>query len=407
MTTNPHKPAATVDALRRVLAVKLPIGFLLGAGCASAIKVGDRGCAPLIPAAKGLTDAILDIASDTPFANSFKRLQEMLIGDGEPSSTIEHLLTRVRAMATVVGNDKVRGFSKQDLADLEQQMCQTISTLVDQILPAPPTPYHHFALWIGERSNRSVIFTTNYDLLLEQAFESLQVPFFDGFVGSRQPFFSQRAIEQDSMQANWALLCKLHGSINWRFVREKKMIIRSMSEDGDELIIHPSHLKYTESRRMPYFVMLDQLKTFIANHKKPVAFFIVGYSFSDEHINDTIADSLGANPSAVCYALQFDQLSAYPQLDGLVQRCSNLHVLGSDRAIIDGRRSNWAECSRQDIEDFDGAFRPKQSKSRKEESEGVEGDDVAVKFCLGNFDVLGRFLASFQSRSSSSRTEPR
>lgn len=401
MTTNPHKPAAVVDALREILAAdKLPIGFLLGAGCASSIKVGSSGGAPLIPAAKGLTDAVLDQASDTPLADPLQRLHDMLVKDGEPSPTIEHLLTRVRTMKTVVGNDQVRGFSKQDLVDLERQMCQTISTLVNKALPKPMTPYHHLARWIGERSSRSVVFTTNYDLLLEQAFESLQIPFFDGFVGSHQPFFSQQAIEQDVQRAKWALLCKLHGSINWRLVHNGNAIVRSMSGEGDELLIHPSHLKYTESRRMPYFVMLDQLKAHILNGKKS-ALFVVGYSFSDEHINDTIVDSLRANPSAVCYVLQYDRLSTRQQIHNLARRCSNLRVLSPDSAITDGRHSGWAECLLTQVAEFDGAFRPKCSAAKNHKQEEAERDDLAVEFCLGDFDAFGHFLASFVTRRSS------
>lgn len=407
MKTNPQKPAAVVDALRAILMVdKLPIGFLLGAGCASSIKICSQGDVPLIPDAKGLTKEVLNRASDTPLADSFTRLEEMLIQDGEPSPTIEHLLTRVRTMATVVGNDKVRGFSKEDLADLEREICRTISALVDKTLPETNTPYHQLARWIGERTNRSVIFTTNYDLLLEQAFESLEVPFFDGFVGSHRPFFSRQTMEQDGLQAQWALLCKLHGSINWRFVREKNMIVRSTSEEGVELLIHPSHLKYTESRRMPYFMMLDQLKGFISNHRKPVAFFVVGYSFSDEHVNDTIVDNLRANPSAVCYALQYDQLATYPQIDSLAQRCSNLHVLAPDGAITDGQQASWAVCSPSQTDEFHRAFRPKLPNAvacrlgTEDAGDGVS-DDVAVEFCLGDFDAFGSFLASFVAGRSS------
>lgn len=396
MTTNPHKPAAVVDALREILVVdKLPIGFLLGAGCASSIEVGR---APLIPAAKGLTEAVLEQASDADLADSFKRLHEMLVEDGEAEPTIEHLLTHVRAMATVVGNERVRGFSKQDIAGLERLICQTISTLVNKSLPAPMTPYHQLARWVGERRNKSIIFTTNYDLLVEQAFESLQVPFFDGFVGSHQPFFSHQAIEQDR-PAHWTLLCKIHGSINWRLVQDSNTIVRSMSGEGDQLLIHPSHLKYTESRRMPYFVMLDQLKQHISNNKKSTALFTVGYSFSDEHINDTIVDSLRANPSALCYALQYDQLSEHQQIRSLAQRCSNLHVLAPDSAITEGRHSCWAECSLADIDEFDGAFRSKRPKTRANEEDGEnERDSVDVEFCLGDFVTFGRFLASFVSR---------
>ena len=41
-------------------------------------------------------------------------------------------------------------------------------------------------------------------------------PHFDGFVGSREPFFDIASIEQDEIPRRWARLWKLHGSINWQ-----------------------------------------------------------------------------------------------------------------------------------------------------------------------------------------------
>ena len=396
MASDPHSPAAIVDDLREILVVdKLPIGFLLGAGCPYSIKATDQDDAPFIPDAEGLTKAVVKESSGD-LAESFQRLQTMLLNDGQENPTIEHMLTRVRAMEAVVGNDEVRGFSAQNLQCLEQSICRTISRVVNKPLPESTTPYHSLAKWIGQRTNRSVIFTTNYDLLVEQALEALQVPFFDGFIGSYQPFFDQQAIEQDDFPAQWALVCKLHGSINWRFVQKRNAIVRSLDDVGDELLIHPSHLKYAESRRMPYFVMLDRLKAFIGNRKKPAALFTIGYSFSDEHINATIADSLRANPSAVCYALQYDKLSAYPQVANLVQQCSNLHVLARDAAETNGRRSGWKTSFPEQMKELGTAFRPLCSKENDSVpgNEDVDGEEVAVEFRLGDFNAFGRFLES-------------
>ena len=300
--------------------------------------------------------------------------------------------------------------SAADLQHLEQEICGTISRVVNKPLPTSTTPYHNLARWIGQRTNRSFIFTTNYDLLVEQALEALQVPFFDGFVGSYQPFFSQQAIEQDDFPDQWALVCKLHGSINWRLMGQRN-IVRSLDGAGDQLLIHPSHLKYSESRRMPYFVMLDRLKAFIRNDRRPATLFTIGYSFSDEHINDVIADSLRANPSAVCYAFQYDVLSEYPQVKNLVQRCSNLNVLARDEAAIDSRKSRWATCSLGQVEELGNAFHPLRSQddssargsnftlsclSRKK-AEDKEDDEVSVECRLGDFEIFGRFLASLSS----------
>ena len=405
MNADTHNPLDVVNALRAILVVdKLPVGFLLGAGCPASIKASDQDDAPLIPAAAGLTRAVVGSAS-SPVAEPLRRLQEMLVADGQEDPTIEHMLTRVRAMETVVGKDEVRGFSGTDLRQLEKSICRAISDVVDKRLPESETPYHSLVKWIEQRTNRSVVFTTNYDLLVEQAFEARQVPFFDGFIGSYQPFFDQRTLEQKDLPAHWALVCKLHGSINWRFVHKK--IVRNMGGEGDELLIHPSHLKYTESRRMPYFVMFDLLKAFVDNARKPVALFMIGYSFSDDHVNDTIADSLQANPSAVCYALQYDKLSAYPQASDLVQRCSNLHVLASDEAVTDGRRAAWRTCARGEVGGLGGAFYPQSFDENRSPAarENVDGEEVAVEFRLGDFDVFGRFLASFAPVKATSTRE--
>ena len=407
MNADTHNPLDIVNALRAILVVdKLPVGFLLGAGCPFSIKVSDQDRAPLIPAATGLTRAVVERSCES-VAESLKRLQTMLVRDGQENPTIEHMLTRVRAMASVAGGDEVRGSSGENLRCLEKSICQTISSVVDKPLPPSATPYHSLVRWIGQRTDGSVVFTTNYDLLIEQAFEALQVPFFDGFIGSCNPFFDQKTLEQKDFPAHWARVCKLHGSINWRFVRERKAIVRSRANDGDELLIHPSHLKYAESRRMPYFVMFDLLKAFVDNARKPVALFMIGYSFSDDHINDTIADSLQANPSAVCYALQYDKLSAYPQAFDLVQRCSNLHVLASDEAVTDGRRAAWRTCAREEVGGLGGAFCPQSLDENHSLAarENIDGEEVAVEFRLGDFDVFGHFLASFAPVKATSTGE--
>ena len=51
-----------------------------------------------------------------------------------------------------------------------------------------------FVIWLNwlSRDFTKEVFTTNYDLILEKSFESLQVPYFDGFNGSNEPFFLAR-----------------------------------------------------------------------------------------------------------------------------------------------------------------------------------------------------------------------
>ena len=54
------------------------------------------------------------------------------------------------------------------------------------------------------------LFTTNYDLIIEKSLEEIRAPYFDGFVGSYEPFFWQESIEKfvgsSDLTLNWLRL---------------------------------------------------------------------------------------------------------------------------------------------------------------------------------------------------------
>ncbi|MBE0427852.1 MAG: SIR2 family protein [Nitrospirae bacterium] len=191
------------------------------------------------------------------------------------------------------------------------------------------------------------IFTTNYDLLMEQAFEDLRVPYFDGFAGVRKPFFDLRAMEEDQLPPRWAKLWKLHGSTNWYQDASKSVFRGSTKEHDSKRVIHPSHLKYDESRRMPYLAMIDRLRAFL---KQPSAALIIcGYSFRDDHINEVIVQGLQGNQTGTALALLFDNLEAYPKAIKLALERSNLSLLARDEAVIGSHRAKWKETDSDSI----------------------------------------------------------
>ena len=109
---------------------------------------------------------------------------------------------------------------------------------------------------------------------------------------------------------------------------------------------------------MPYVVMIDRLKTFLRNNGKPVALIVIGHSFSDEHINATVVESLRANPSAACYALQYGDLSDYPIATDLAREEPNLTVFGRNGAILRKRQRAWLPISTGQVQELQGAFKP-------------------------------------------------
>lgn len=252
----------------------------MGAGCPCAVRIpGENGGKDraLIPDILGLTAQVQnEMKASKDHAEAYEKLSAIFTEDGHASPNIETILNRIRSLREVVGKGTVRGLSLAELQTLDRQICLAIKRSVSCSLPDDKTPYHALARFIGtQRRPLTELFTTNYDILMEQSLEACRVPYFDGFVGSYKPFFDQRAVEEDHIPQRWTRLWKLHGSINWRFQKAAKTVFRSIeNSDGDELLIHPSHQKYDESRRMPYLVMIDRLRSFLRSQQRPVALFV-------------------------------------------------------------------------------------------------------------------------------------
>jgi hypothetical protein len=392
-----HDALTQLNQLRQTLSAdKLSVGFLLGAGCPCGVRIPVAGKAdetdPLIPDVKLLTtDVCAVLKADKATKVAFEKLAHTFSVDEKADVNIEHMLNRVRDFRSVAGKANVRGLSDAELQMLDQSICRAIKQRVSCSLPDGTSPYHSMAEYIGRRGLPTTeVFTTNYDVLLEQALEDRKVPYFDGFIGVTKPFFDQRAIEEGEIPARWARLWKLHGSVNWRFNRSTKSVFRTAGDaDGDEVLIHPSHLKYDESRRMPYFVMFDRLRSFVKSGGRPVALVVVGYSFGDEHVNEAIVDALKLNPSSACFALQFGNLADYPQGAALAGKNVNLSLLARDGAVIRRKKANWAIRESVDPAKLGMAFE-------------VDGDDTdvseeprACRLALGDFLTFGNFLEQF------------
>lgn len=389
-----HDAHQCVSQLRQTLAAdKLPIGFFLGAGCPCAVMVNDEkgsGFSSIIPDIRGLTSYIDGILTTDEKANGpYSKLLGVFKEDDIETPNVELMLNRVRQFREVAGKVGVRGLSADELTVLDRHICNSIRARVTRSLAPPPTPYHSLAEYIGRhRSPSTEVFTTNYDLLLEEALEHHQVPYFDGFVGSARPFFDQKAIEDAEAPERWARLWKLHGSINWRFNKASKAVFRTEREDaGDELLIHPSHLKYDESRRMPYLVMADRLKHFLKRGERPVALFVLGYSFGDEHINEALIDCLRSNPSAACFAMLYGSLSGYPAAVKFATENSNLSLMAKDKAVIRRQEAGWLTMPTRDPAALASVF------TVAPEVAGADADAPrSSAFELGDFAKFGNFL---------------
>lgn len=168
------------------------VGFFLGAGCPLAVRVssGDKS-EPLIPDIAGLTTKVkAHLDGDDAIKAVAASAWDRVIARGISSPTIEDVLSHIRTLKSICGKGQIDGFSADLLAKLDQAICKRVKDVVSKNLPVADTPYHVLANWIQaiSRDKPVEIFTTNYDLLVEQALEEQRVPYFDGFVGSDSAF---------------------------------------------------------------------------------------------------------------------------------------------------------------------------------------------------------------------------
>ena len=353
-----HDATHQAHLLREALqSDKVRIGYFLGAGCPLGIY-DEAGKVSLkhIPDVTGLTSRVrqkleADDAGrpgEPPLAPIWDKLREACSDGTTVTPTVEHILSELRTLCGRRGKGDVDGITKAMLMLLDSKVCDLISEEVGKPLPSHRCAYHRFASWVGglQRIAPVELFTPNYDLLLEEAFEQQRIPHFDGFVGAREPFFDLASIEQDAIPARWTRLWKIHGSINWQR-RDDGAVFRVAGKAADgKAMIYPSHLKYDQSRRMPYLAMLDRMKAFFraGAHTQgfgPPVLVVCGYSFCDDHLNEVLLDGLRGNRSAQCFVLAFAGLRESEAVVSLAARQPNLSVLAWDGAVIGTRIGSY------------------------------------------------------------------
>jgi hypothetical protein len=386
-----HSPyRRATDLLQRLAPGKMRIGFFLGAGCPLAVQVNLGGkTEPLIPEITGVTKQVKEfLDNDKTLKGVAQTAWDRVISRGIPDPTIEDVLSHFRTLKSLCGTGDIDGFSEDSLDKLDRAICEKVRGIVSQTLPLSDTPYHVLSSWIQAipREKPVEIFTTNYDLLLEQAFEEQRVPYFDGFIGSDSAFLDLESMAEDDLPARWARLWKIHGSINWWMTAKKKIRRSRDVVAGEQLLIYPSHLKYDQSRQMPYFAMIDRLRVFLRSDQ--CVLITCGYSFGDEHINAYLAQGLSGNPNAACFAMMYGDRANSPKAVELAKRYANLTLLAADGGVIGTVERNW------DSDVKDSANPALQIAVGTDLPDGrTKAPAKQCKWLLGDFAAFGRFLA--------------
>lgn len=387
-----HETSRAAIELREQLASdKRRLAFFMGAGTSMAVG---------IPGIEALTQQVkesLKEAHGTYFDQICKE-----IGD---NPNVEDVLNRVRLYRELLGDDESKthkSLTGKAAKELDTAICGAIHQNVSIEPPKGILPHKTFAQWLyasyAGRGWPIEIFTTNYDLLLEKAMEEVGVPYFDGFVGSVTPFFAPESVEADDTKTYegvcppraWTRLWKMHGSVNW-YLREagqsgKKHVTRLSdiaSPAGEELMIFPSREKYVESRKLPFLAYQDRLRRFLSNGE--AVLFIIGYSFSDEHLNEIIFQGLRGNSRLAVNVLMYGVEKEREGKNTLVlpeavveygKAYRNMSVYGPDKAVIGGIVREWAPPP-------------------KMKEDNVYWSDDEHRFTLGDFTALASYLERF------------
>ena len=179
---------------------------------------------------------------------------------------------------------------------------------------------------------RANIFTSNYDLAFEYAFDNLGVKYIDGFSGFHHRYFKPETFNYDIFYPGNTTAgkvqriekvvryFKLHGSISWVNDNQHtpsniygieempiELIKMKVKEDNDNLygnlMIYPTAVKKSYTLDLPYSELFRHFAYCISQPQSVL--FTVGYSFYDEHFNDIIYQAL-SNPTFTLVIIDFN-----------------------------------------------------------------------------------------------------
>ena len=159
------------------------------------------------------------------------------------------------------------------------------------------------------------IFTTNYDRLIEYGCDLTGLRSIDRFIGVLNPLFRASRLEIDMHYNPPGIrgeprflegvlrLTKLHGSLDWFFDKDERLIHRKGIPFGapadptdvpknpvDTVMIYPNPAKDVETTQYPY---AELFRDFAAALCRPNAVVVTyGYGFGDDHVNRVLLDML-------------------------------------------------------------------------------------------------------------------
>ena len=310
-----------MENLSEILALQKQVGILIGAGVS-------RACG--LPDVASLTTEIKREIKNDNFNNLL-----------DSNDNIEMILNKLAQLKQLIPTGKeVNGLTLDDVKKIEVDIKKYV---YDQLsIETDHKKLCSLVTWLNYTNNdfEKEIFTLNYDLMLERALEDVGLPYFTGFVGTVKPFFLPESVDDFSgtyVKRNWTKLWKMHGSLNYKKDQNDRIFIESkVTDEYENLLIYPSMDKYLSSRKAPFISYLDRFRKYMLNNEKIL--FVLGYSFSDEHVNEIINNGLSNNTRLSVIAFAYDE-KTYEKCKVLFGVYPNLSIYTSDKKYLNRNES--------------------------------------------------------------------
>ena len=271
------------------------LSFLLGAGCSSLKdeKEEEKGIS--------IMDGLASKFSGKEGNGNWKELKDKF-GIERKTKNLEQLLLQLQAAKTLLQkSDAVLDCIKE----VKKFIFDEVNIKSDELRKLYESFYK--SIFFRDKTlSRPWVFTTNYDVFNEKALDHLAIPYCNGFSGGLERVFNpatfrltlarQLDISSGKWDAveNFVYLCKLHGSISWFYDGEQGLypFCEQKPNEGslDHLMIYPSPAKQEQSLGSPYSDLFREFQGRVVQEQSVL--IVIGYSFSDKHINNIIYQAL-------------------------------------------------------------------------------------------------------------------
>lgn len=183
------------------------------------------------------------------------------------------------------------------------------------------------------------IFTTNFDMFMEDSCERLGIPYNDGFAGQINPIFSvanfNKIQRYKSLQFDNTSdiplfnIIKLHGSVSWQEKDEKIVysdgshIVEDFSTGYNQIaVINPNAEKHFETVLDTNYASMLRKFT-LELEKENSVLMLVGFSLADKHIKNLLYGVMKSNPTLVVVYFSY---SKYDETSHKLEEAKNRNL---------------------------------------------------------------------------------